>query len=145
MKSVRGSDGREWALERDWPLWKPRWRGWDSHGDGGGLDLFDGGDDFIVFALVAVAFVLLLVLAGPIIGIAILAAELVLVLVLFPLALLWRVLARRPWHLVARSGNETYDAVGRTWRDATRKLREAEASLSTTGHLPPTWSRSITR
>jgi hypothetical protein len=99
---VTAPDGTVWRVGRQWRLWRPRRRDVDLD-PGSGLDLTGDLDDFLLGIALGALLVLGLLLLGPLVGVALLGAEVVLALLLAPLAVLWWVALRRPWIVYAEA------------------------------------------
>jgi hypothetical protein len=138
---VDAPNGRTWRVGREW-LPRRRVRVPRGRGDRGLLDWLDPStlvDDFSAGGILAgIAVVLALVIAlfvvWPIVAIAI---EVVLLVVLFLAGLAGRVVLRRPWRVVARTGppwrEVTHDVVG--WR-ASGEAIDAMAAAIAAGREP---------
>ena len=142
MRTVTAPDGREWKVGRQWmPRWvrlRPRRKKKDADGNESGWDITDVAffDDLggvvIGIALVAIVFVLLFVLF-PVVAIAL---ELLLVIVLFIAGLFARIVLRRPWHVLARTGEAAYRWPVKGWRASGDRVEQVADSLAA-GSMPP--------
>jgi hypothetical protein len=125
---VSALDGRAIEVRRRLFPWKPRLRDVDP----GFVDLTGGADDPLSFlGLIALGLVASLVLA-ILLPFAILASEILLVLVLVvPLLLLMRVFWMLPWIVEASNGDTLLgiDKV-RGWRDSSERIREIAAAYA---------------
>ena len=98
---VTTDDGRELRIGRRWLPWRPRPREFDGPVDF--VDVVDGTDLAGVVLSVVLAIVLSL-LAPLLLVVLVLTGEVLLVLLLAPLAVAVRVLLRRPWLVEVREG-----------------------------------------
>ena len=125
---VTTADGRELRIGRRWLPWRPRTRNVD--GDANFFDLV-GGDDPMGFVL-SILLALVLTLLAPVLAVVlVLTGEVLLVLALLPLAVLLRVLLRRPWLVEVREGRTLLAAepvVG--WRASGERIRQLAADPS---------------
>jgi hypothetical protein len=139
---VRGPDGQQWRIGRRWLPRRPR-LGRVNTPD---FDLpdIDLGDDTGIFATIVIAIVGVVVaifLALVLFNVIAIAIELTLVIVLLVGGVIGRVVFRRPWQVVARSGARSFSwrvvgwlrsrrviaDVGAQFAAGTREPRPAEA------------------
>ena len=105
-----------------------------DHVPGTGNDwnlLDDLGAAVIGLALVAVVFVLFLVLF-PVVALAI---EILLLIVLFIAGLFARIVLRRPWHVLARTGDAAYRWPVKGWRASGERVDQIADALAS-GSMP---------
>ena len=128
---VRDPQGQRWRVTRRWVPWRRRLRGVDS----GPLDLVSGLGDDPISAVIAIV---LVILALPFIAFSlVVAAELLLLLLLLPFAVLARVLLGRHWTIEARRGFTIWwDAPSGDWRESGERIRAGARSIAE-GELPP--------
>ena len=128
-----------WRLARQWSPWRLRRRVRKLDSDVLS-DIGDFGDDLVSGVLACIALLVLLLAAGPLLGLAVLGVEALLLLVVLPLAVAGRVLLRRPWALHAKGpGGRRYVRRVAGWRASSRALDEAAESLRRSGVLPAGW------
>jgi hypothetical protein len=125
---VTTDDGRELRVGRRWLPWQPRPREFD-----GPADVSDviGGDDLAGIALSIVLALVLSLLAPLLMVLLVLTGEILLVLLLAPLAVAVRVLLRRPWLVEVREGRTLLHAekvVG--WRASGDRILEIATAPS---------------
>ena len=125
---VTTDDGRQLVVGRRWLPWRPRPRELD-----GPAEFFDvvGGDDLAGIALSIVLAMVLSLLAPLLLVVLVLTGELLLVLLLAPLAVGVRVLLRRPWLVEVRHGGTLLHAekvVG--WRASGDRILEIATAPS---------------
>ncbi|MDQ3936286.1 MAG: hypothetical protein M3340_16830 [Actinomycetota bacterium] len=144
VRTVQAPDGRMWTVGRQWLPYRVRLRRrreppapetplW-------GLDLLDfagfsvGG---VLFGIaMAIVVVLLFLVIWPLVA---LAAEIVLAIVLFLVALAGRVLFRRPWRIVARTRDSIHSTLAwhvAGWGESGRVIDEVADALSA-GQVQP--------
>ena len=138
MRQVTAPDGREWKVGRQW---MPRWvrlRPRRKKKDGSGWDILDAstysddlGGILVGLALVAIVFVVLFVLF-PVVAIAL---ELLLLIVLFIAGLFARVALRKPWHVLAQTGEAAYRWPVKGWRASGERVDEVADQLAA-GSMP---------
>ena len=135
MRKVTAPDGTEWKVGRQWLPRRPRFRDdlvdLPNIGDGGASVFDDVGGLVAGIALVALAFVILLVLF-PIV---VLAFELLLVLVLLIAGIAGRLLLGKPWHVLARTGGAAYRWPVKGWRASGERAEQVAGQLAS-GHMP---------
>ena len=131
---VSAPDGSSWNVTRRWAPWRPRWRRDDGVGDPG-PGLFDA-DDPAALVLGLIVFLALLVLAPFIFPLIVGVLEIVLLVVLLPGAVLWRVAGRGQWEVEVRpargrvfSGRPVHleDAGG--WRASRQRISDICAEI----------------
>lgn len=140
---VRGPDLRLWRIGRHWSPWRPHIRRVRIHFDDG-WNIAGSLDDLAAGAALAVLVFLLVVLTSPLAGIGVLFAEWMLVLLLIPIAVAYRVVFGRPWQLIAESadGRDTYVASVVGWEHSQRLIEDAAQHIKASGSPPePPWSR----
>jgi hypothetical protein len=132
---VRSPDGRQWRIGRRWLPRRPRLGRVDTP-DLGGADLpdFDLGDDLGVLATIGLAIIGVIVavfLALVLFNVIAIAIELTLVIVLLVAGLVGRVVFRRPWQVVARSGDESHSWRVVGWLRSRRVIADVAGQLET--------------
>jgi hypothetical protein len=132
---VRGPDLRLWRVGRRWSLWRPRFRKVrldtnDAFNISG--DVFD---DVAASVAGLVIVLVVVVLAGPLGGVGVFVAEWALALLVIPLAVLYRIVFRRPWHVYAESadGRDALYARVAGWQASGDAIERAAAEIKTAG------------
>ena len=133
MRRVTAPDGREWKVGRQWLPWRLRLRSdtldAPDLGDVGGFD--DLGGIAIALALVAVLIVILFV----VFPVVVLAVELVILLLALIAGVFARLVFRKPWHVLARTGEAAYRWPVHGWRASGRRVDEVADRLAA-GSMP---------
>jgi hypothetical protein len=132
-RKVQAPDGTQWKLGR---RWFPRRRGWEG-ADAGDLPFPDLGaaDDlfgailFAVFAVIAAAFLVLVLF-----NVVVLAIEITILVLGLVVGLFSRVVLRKPWTVFARSGDRVAERQVVGWR-ASRRLIDELAGEIRSGRL----------
>lgn len=101
---VRDPDLRLWRVGRRWSPWRPRMRNIRLRIDDG-LNFGSAFDDISAGVAVAVLVFVLVVLTSPLAGLGVFFAEWMLALLLIPIAVAYRTVFHRPWHLCAASAD----------------------------------------
>jgi len=116
---VTTTDGRALRIGRRWLPWRPRPR------DFSGVDIGMPGDDLGGVGLSIVLGIVPMLLAPVILLVLVLTGEVVVAIALLPLAVLTRVLLRRPWLVEVRQHRHLLHSekvVG--WRPSGQRIRE---------------------
>jgi hypothetical protein len=143
---VRGPDLRLWRVGRRWSLWRPRLRKFRLKADDAlniGGDLFD---DLAATAAGLVIVLVVVILAGPLGGIGIFVAEWALALLIVPLAVLYRIVFRRPWHVYAEAvdGHDALYARVTGWSESAAAIEQAAREIKSSGSPQSgTWVRVL--
>ncbi len=134
MRKVTSIEGHEWKVGRQWLPRRPKFRSKEDLGSGDWGDV-SAGDDLgavlIGIGLVVFVFVLL-VIVFPVV---VLALELILLAVLLVAGVVARVVFRKPWHVLARSGETAYRWPVKGWRASGERVREVADALAS-GTVP---------
>jgi hypothetical protein len=127
-------DGRTIDVRRRWLPWKPRLREADAGVDASGFDL--GVDDLAGVAVVLVVFLLVLIFP-VVVAVALLAGEVLVLLLLIPLFLLARVVPVLPWTVEARhEGTLVGVEKVRGWRASKQRIQEIVTTYERTADDP---------
>src|SRR3954468_3339360 len=83
------------------------------------------------------------VLTSPLAGIGVFFAEWMLALLLIPIAVAYRLVFHRPWHLSAASadGRDVFAVAAEGWTESERMIAAAADHLKEFGTVPPDWIR----
>lgn len=129
---VQDPSGQTWRITRRWLPWRRRAQNIDTS-DFSGFDLADGADDPISIVL----FLVVGILFFPIILLGLLvAAELFLLLLLLPVAVLARAAFGKQWTIEARRGfSIVWDAPAGDWQASGLRIHEV-ADAVRRGELP---------
>ncbi|MCW2814884.1 MAG: hypothetical protein JWN84_2339 [Nocardioides sp.] len=123
---VSDPTGQPWRVSRRWVPWRRRLKGWLGETFG----WMGGGDDplsIILFVVLGIPFFIVLALA---------VAELLLLLLVLPFALLARVLLGRHWVVEARKGWRTWwEEPSGDWSTSGLRIRDVAAQIER-GDLP---------
>ena len=127
-------DGREWKVGRQWMPWRARFRRKSFDGpDVGDVSTFDDlGGLAIGLAILAVAVVVLFV----VFPVVVLAVELVLLMLLLIAGVFARLVFRKPWHVLARTGEAAYRWPVKGWRASGERVDQVADALAA-GSMPP--------
>jgi hypothetical protein len=129
---VRSPDGREWRIGRRWLPRRPRLGRVDVP-DLGVPDLGVGADDLGIVGtilLVIVGVVVAVFVALVLFNVIAIAIELTLVIVLLVAGIVGRVVFRRPWQVVARSGSDSFSWRVVGWLRSRRVIADVGAQLA---------------
>lgn len=131
---VTDPDGTTWRVSRRWVPWRRRLKGALSNAP----DFPALGEDPISLVIGTV----LLIIAIPFLVLALIGGlELLLLLLVYPFALVARVLLSRHWHVEVRRGFRfVHEVDGGTWQESGAKIRELADQLER-GALPEASSR----
>lgn len=121
---VRSPDGRTWRVSRRWVPWRRRLKGSLD----GAPDLPSGLGDDPISAIIAVVFLVILL---PFLLVVLVAGlELLLLLVVMPVAVLLRVVLGRHWHVEVRDGWTPYhEEEAGDWQASGIRIHELAARL----------------
>jgi hypothetical protein len=133
MRTVTAPDGREWKVGRQWLPRRVRIRPDRSIGDLSDLMLWDDLGGFAIGILIAVGLLLVVFVIFPIVAIAL---ELLLLILLLLVGVIGRVALRKPWHVLARTGEAAYRWPVKGWRASGERIDEVAAALAS-GSMPP--------
>jgi hypothetical protein len=136
---VHSPDGRQWRIGRRWLPRRPRLGRVDTPDLGGNLPDLDFGDDLGILGtiLVAVVAVILAVfLALVLFNVIAIAIELTLVIVLLVAGVIGRVVFRRPWHVVARCGEQSFSWRVVGWLRSRRVIADVAGQLAAGAREP---------
>ncbi len=134
MRTVTAPDGRQWKVGRQWLPWRVRLRrdtfdGPDI-GDAGAFD--DLGGVAIALGLLALAVIVLFV----VFPVVVLAVEIVVVLLALIAGVFARLVLRKPWHVLARTGEAAYRWPVKGWRASGARVEQIADALAS-GSMPP--------
>ena len=121
MPKVTAPDGREWKVGRQWLPRRVRVRPDLDPFDFATFD--DAGAGIVVGLALALALFVALLLLAPLL-------ELLILLVLLAGGVIARVVFRRPWHVIARSGREERRWPVKGFRASGERVQEIAAALA---------------
>lgn len=139
LVKVEDPSGQTWRISRRWVPWRRRTKGWTEAVPTGNLP---SGDDPISLVLLLIALVLLLPF---LLIIAVAWLELLLLLVVLPFAVAWRMVRGRHWHVEVRRGfTPWWEVDAGSWStsrdriaDLADQLRRGDAPTRTLGVPTP--------
>ena len=125
--------GQEWKVGRQWMPRRVRIRPDRDIADLSDLLLFDDLGGFAIGIVIAVALLLFVFVLFPIVAIAL---ELILLAVLLLAGLFARLVLRKPWHVLARTGEAAYRWPVKGWRASGERVDQVADALAA-GSMPP--------
>ena len=143
MRKVTSPDGRTWKVGRRWfpgrrRVWRPRMR---DMGDGSWADFGDDLGIIGAIVLAVVALVLIAFLALVLLNVVALAIELLIIAILVIGGIVGRVVFRRPWIVVAKSGDDVHQTPVVGWRASGRMIDDVAGRIASGQLQPPPGDR----
>ena len=133
MRRVTAPDGREWKVGRQWLPWRARLRR-DVIDTPDVTGLF-GFDDLGGIALALAALAVLVVLLLVFFPVVVLAVEIVILILALIAGVFARLVLRKPWHVLARTGDAAYRWPVKGWRASGQRVDEVADQLGA-GSMP---------
>lgn len=126
---VTDPTGDTWRVGRRWLPWRPRRRRVDA--SDASVDLAGSADDLVIAAIILVVVVVVAVVAPWIFVGAVLAVEILVVVLLLPLFVLLRGLRVARWPVAVRRGRSVvWEESVRGWRGSRDRIREIAGAIS---------------